>query len=287
MDVLKKIPVLTAGFILYAALASAEIPEISFSQLSDRDLTVQGKTALSLNPESWKHTETPHFVYHFTDANQAETIYLHAEIQYEWIKEMFSVQSDPWKKKSHIFVFETEEAWKKFNTHDGERFLEFAGFTDGRDLYMHRAPHWLSPQRTLAHEITHIILFRFLGGSVPLAFNEGFAEFMATKAVAVQAGGNEYNIRILQLIPRDKYIPLKTLTGTKAYPEDMQTFYNESELFVRYLILNHGSQNFYAVLKAVSQGQEAEKALKTVYGFGFSELEEKFKTYAIKASSTA
>ena len=259
----------------------AEIPILSFENLSDKDITPQGKSALSLNRENWRHAETPHFVYHFTDAKQAETVYLHAEVQYQWIKVLFGVEKDGWAKKGHIFVFEDEETWKKFNTRGGEKFLGFAAFTDGWELFMHRAPYWLSPQKTLAHEITHIIVFRFLDGPIPLFLNEGFAEFMATKAVAVQAGGNEYSIRTLQLVPKDDYISLKELSDARSYPPNIQIFYRESELLVRFLILNHGSKNFYSVLKKVSQGEDFQKVLDAVYGFSLSELEEKFQAYAI------
>ena len=286
MDFLRRTPAFLAFLsFFFAPVSFAGIPTLSFQDLSDQDITPQGKSALSLNQENWRHAETPHFVYHFTDEKQAETIYLHAEVQYQWIKDMFGVEKDTWKKKGHIFIFEDKQVWEKFNTRGGEKFLGFAGFTDGWELFMQRAPYWLSPQRTLAHEITHIILFRFLDGPIPLCLNEGFAEFMATKAVAVQAGGNEYNIRTLQLIPKDEYISLRELTQARSYPSNIQAFYQESELLARFLILNYGSKNFYSVLKRASQGEDFEKVLDGVYDVDLPELEEKFKTYAIQPSA--
>jgi len=78
-------------------------------------MSPEGKSALSLNEGLWKHAETAHFVYHFTDEKDARTVYLHAEAYYEWIKNFLGVEQDPWKKKSHIFVFSDKADWQKFN----------------------------------------------------------------------------------------------------------------------------------------------------------------------------
>jgi len=57
--------------ILFATSAVAQInessslPEIEFSQLSQRDPNPLGEKALAIHPEQWKHAETDHFIYHF------------------------------------------------------------------------------------------------------------------------------------------------------------------------------------------------------------------------------
>jgi len=53
--------------ILFATAAVAQInessslPEIEFSQLSQRDPNPLGEKALAIHPEQWKHAETDHF----------------------------------------------------------------------------------------------------------------------------------------------------------------------------------------------------------------------------------
>src|SRR5882762_2245826 len=44
---------------------SSSLPEIEFSQLSQRDPNPLGENALAIHPEQWKHAETVHFIYHF------------------------------------------------------------------------------------------------------------------------------------------------------------------------------------------------------------------------------
>lgn len=263
-------------------LLAASIPTLSLNELSDRDMSPDGRAALSESEGSWKHAETAHFVYHFTDEKEAETVYVHAELYYQWVKELFGVTEDPWKKKSQIFIFQDEKIWGHFNERI-QSSLEGQAFTTGWELFIYRAPFWLAPKKTLAHEITHIILFRFLEGPIPLFLNEGFAEFVSTRALATGFGGNEYAVRVLQLIEPGKYIPLDELTKMKSYPaEAVETFYQESELLVRFLILHYGSRNFYTLLHAVSKGRDFEGEVKRIYDLDLSALEEKFKEFAIK-----
>jgi len=263
--------------------AWAEIKIIPWEELSDRDISPQGKAALSLNREGWKHAETEHFVYHFTDVKNAETVYLHAEIYYQWIKKMFGIEKDEWSKKGQLFIFEDPKIWEGFNHENGEPLFAAEAFTTGWELFIYRAPFWLSPQKTLAHEITHIVLFRFLDGPIPIFLNEGFAEFVAFKAIAVQAGGDEYRLRVLQLVPADRYIPLEKLICMRSYPTDeIDIFYRESELLVRFLIKQNGSDGFYSLLKKVSGGRPFEKALRDAQGTDLAVFEEQFKSYALE-----
>src|SRR3984893_13165098 len=44
---------------------SSSLPEIEFSQLSQRDPNPLGEKALAIHSEQWKHGETEHFIYHF------------------------------------------------------------------------------------------------------------------------------------------------------------------------------------------------------------------------------
>ncbi len=268
-------------------LLAASIPTLSLDELSDKDMSPDGRAALSESMGSWKHAETAHFVYHFTDEKEAETVTIHAELYYQWVKELFGVTEDPWKKKSQIFIFQDEKIWGHFNERI-QSSLEGQAFTTGWELFIYRAPFWLAPKKTLAHEITHIILFRFLKGPIPLFLNEGFAEFVSYRAIAAGFGGDEYNVRVLQLIEPGKYIPLDELAKMRSYPaEAVETFYQESELLVRFLILNDGSRNFYALLHDVSKGNDFEEEIKKIYDLDLSALEEKFKDFAIKKNESS
>jgi hypothetical protein len=287
--------VLSGFFVFFSLLtapggASPPFETVSWGNLSDKDISIEAGVVLHLNPDSWKHSESAHFVYHFTNAKEAETVILHAEVYYGWIKDMFGVTQDEWKKKVHVFIFEDEKVWEEFK-HRGtlEPMIGADAFTTGRELFIHRASFWLAPQKTLAHEITHVVVFRFLDGPIPLFLNEGFAEFMSYRAVSLQADGDEFRIRTIRLIPEDRYIPLKKLADTVVYPkelEEVRVFYQESELLARYLILSYEKTKFYSLLKSVSQSKSFAYSLHEVYGLALDELEEKFKAYAIQSTSS-
>lgn len=273
--------------ILLGVSSQAQIATREWRDLTDQDLSPEGKLALSFDKALWKHAETEHFIYHFTDAKEAETVYVHAEIYYEWIKELFGVTADTWKKKMHLFIFHDPKSWESFLQRAHPR-LQADAFTTGWELFLKRDPYWLSPMKTTAHEITHVILFRFLDGPIPLSLNEGFAEFVSYRALAMQMGRSEYDLRTLQLVPREKFIPLKDLLSARDYPkakEDVEIFYRESELFVRYLILNHDSKSFYRFLKEISAGKPAVKSAEIIYGTSFDLLSEKFESFAVSGKS--
>ena len=153
-------------------------PTVGWDDLSDKQLTDTGRQALKIYGDAWQHAETAHFVYHVHDAKEAETVLVHAETYYGWVKETFGVRSDDEKRKSHVFVFDDKALWKSFNARTPERLPGAEAFTNGFELFLYREPFFLEPQRVLAHEITHLVLFRFVQGTVPLFLNEGFAEFM-------------------------------------------------------------------------------------------------------------
>lgn len=261
--------------------SASPIKTVEWRELSDRTLTDLGQRALGVYGDAWQHAETEHFVYHFHDPKEAQTVLVHAEAYYGWVKQLFGVREDKQKRKSHVFVFEDREVWKSFNARSPEKLPGAEAFTNGFELFLYREPFYLEPQRVLAHEITHLVLFRFVKGSVPLFLNEGFAEFMATKAIAMKAGGDDYSVRTFQPIAPQDFIPVKELAAMTGYPAGRETaYYRQSELLARFLILNHGSEKFYELLNRTAGGEAFEKAVQAVYGMDPKAFSDRFKAYA-------
>lgn len=269
-------------------LLGSHLPVESFQStdwenITSRSLSAEGKSALAIDRGTWQHSETENFVYHFRNEKEAETFLVHAELYYQWIQEILGVQNKKWTEKSHLFIFEDKQIWKKLNMESPERIPGAEGFTNGQDMFVYRDPFWLTPQLVLAHELTHLVLYRIFKGWVPLFLNEGFAEFMAIKAAAMKADGNEFNIRSVQMISEDQFIPVKKLIAMRQYPsseEEVKVFYRQSELLVRYLLLNHDKSKFYELLKETVTGTTFEKSLKNNYDLNVDDLEDKFKAYA-------
>lgn len=204
--------------LLTVSLSSASwAGTVSWNELSDRDISPQGRAALSVERERWLHSESEHFIYHFRDEKLADTFFVYAEHYYSWIKELFGVERDLWSKKWHIFVFEDKTEWEAFKKRVGQGQGAEA-FTTGWELFIFRNPFWLAPQKTLAHELTHLIVFRFLDGPIPLFLNEGISEYISFKAIAQKANGDEYNVRVFKKIPAGLWIDCSSLASMTEYP---------------------------------------------------------------------
>ena len=262
--------------------ASSSIPELAWEDLSDRKLTETGQLALKIYGDAWRHAETSHFIYHYHEPKEAETVLVHAEAYYAWVKQIFGISVDESKQKWHVFVFDDKVLWKSFNARTPEKLPGAEAFTNGSELFLYREPFYLEPQRVLAHEITHLVLFRFVKGVVPMFLNEGFAEFMATKAIAMKTDGDPYRVRTFQKIPRADFIPVEELAALQTYPEGREAlFYQESELLTRYLVLNNPPDRFYSLLKRTAEGISFADALEELYEIDLETFSEKFKLYAM------
>jgi hypothetical protein len=58
------------------------LPEVEFSQLSQRDPNPLGEKALAIHADQWKHAETEHFIYHFVHSYVAAPVSVEAEFHY-------------------------------------------------------------------------------------------------------------------------------------------------------------------------------------------------------------
>jgi hypothetical protein len=274
-------------FLLCAAGSVAaelnEIPKISWESISDKDISPEGRAALAITPKLWKHTQTEHFVYHFIDEKEAHTVYFHAEYYYKYIKDFFKVAEDKWKKKTHIFIFSDKEAWADLKKRS--RVQGWAqGWATGWELFMLRDPMWAWARGTLAHELSHIIVFRFMEGPLPRFVDEGFADFISARILGTQLQVDDREMGPLKLIPAASYISLPTLSEAADYPEkrdDVSVFYNESELVVRFIAYNYKSEDLYKFLHELSKGEDLKNTVDRVFGMSLSAFEEKFKSFAI------
>jgi hypothetical protein len=203
----------------------------------------------------------------------------------------------PVRRKSHrwgwetIFVFLGTNSWHEFTQNN--RLEKWTGSSQsGGELFIQaRANQRLDRSAFLPHEITHLIIQRFIG-DVPLWLNEGIAEFEGHRQRAIYLrthSPGKFVGLVANVVPRDELIPLSELTGFVDYLDDetkTKTFYLESELLVRYLIVKcGGNEPFLEFLKFHSQGLRFSSALRKSYGDRFENIEvfeEEFAKYASK-----
>ena len=282
--------------ILFATAAVAQInessslPEIEFSQLSQRDPNPLGEKALAIHPEQWKHAETDHFIYHFVHSYVATPVSVEAEFHYRVIAKELERDQPAGDVKSHIYIFERPEEWQQFQVF-GNLEPWSGGIHSAGSLFIQRNPAYKFSNNLLGHEIVHLVLHRFYADGIPCWLNEGFAQFISKDAHASYERARGYISKPHSdaIAPQD-LIPLSVLTAaTHPFSDRVHIFYDESERLVRFLAATD-KPAFLALLDALARHQPFESALPRSYPGKFANtasLEEKFRDYASKDFGTS
>jgi hypothetical protein len=266
------------------------LPEVEFSQLSQRDPNPLGEKALALQPEQWKHGETEHFIYHFVNSYVVTPISVEAEFHYRVVAKELQREQPPGDTKSHIYVFERPGDWQQFQTL-GRLEKWSGGIHSQGSLFIVRNPSYKFSGNTLGHEIAHLILHRFYSDGIPCWLNEGFAQYVSKGAQASYQRARGYIAKPhSQAIAALDLIPLTALVAmTQPPPDRVEIFYDESERLVRFLA-SSDKPNFLTLLDALARHQPFESAFLRIYAGKFAStaaLEEQFRDYAAKDSGTS
>jgi peptidase MA superfamily protein len=190
-----------------------------------------------------------------------------------------------------IIVFKSDSSFKPFKPNPND-----AGyFQPGTDVnYIALTSERTSgdqPFRVIFHEYVHLMVNNAMGGTVPLWFNEGLAEYYSTFDITQQ------NRRVLLgdlidnhvLFLRDtKFLPLRTLFAvdykSPYYNEGnkMNIFYAESWMFMHYLLQGDGQKHRPQLAKFVDllrAGVKIEDAFQQGFEGSIDSVEKSFKAY--------
>ena len=270
---------------------SSSLPEIEFSQLSQRDPNPLGEKALAIQPEQWKHAETEHFIYHFAHGYVATPVSVEAEFHYRVIAKELEREQPPGDIKSHIYIFERPEEWQQFQSY-GNLEKWTGGIHSEGSLFIKRDPAYKFSGNLLGHEIVHLVMHRFYTSGIPRWLDEGLAQYISKDAHASYQRARGYLSKPhSEAIAPNEFMPLCVLFGFTTYPpsEKVHPFYNESERLVRFLA-ETDKPSFLKLLDALARHQPFETALPQFYSGRFatvSALEEKFREYTSKDFGTS
>jgi hypothetical protein len=282
--------ILPAGAQEPPVIGLSALPEVEFSQLSQRDPNPLGAKALALHPEQWKHGETDHFIYHFVHSYVATPVSVEAEFHYRVMVKELEREQLAGDLKSHIYIFEQPEDWQQFQVF-GKLEPWTGGIHSQGSLFIQRNPAYKFSDNLLGHEIAHLILHRSYTDGIPCWLNEGFAQYVSEAAHASYQRARGYIAKPhSSAIATQDLIPLTALLAMTYPPSDrVETFYNESERLVRFLATTD-RPSFLALLDALGRHQPFETAFTRTYAGKFanlSMLEEKFREYAAKDFGTS
>jgi hypothetical protein len=266
------------------------LPEVEFSQLSQRDPNPLGEKALAVHPGQWKHAETEHFIYHFVHSYVATPVSVEAEFHYRVIAKELERDQPPTDTKSHIYIFERPEEWQQFQMF-GKLEPWSGGIHSAGSLFIQRNPAYKFSNNLLGHEIVHLVLHRFYTDGIPCWLDEGFAQYISKDAHAAYERARGYIAKPhSEAIAPQELIPLAALVAMTHPPSDrVASFYDESERLVRFLAATD-KPSFLALLDTLARHQPLETVLPRLYGGKFGNitmLQEKFREYATKDFGTS
>src|SRR5437016_8452954 len=196
------------------------LPEVEFSQLSQRDPNPLGEKALSMHYDQWKHAETEHFIYHFVHSYVATPVSVEAEFHYRVVARELERDQPPGDIKSHIYIFENAEEWHQFQAL-GKLEPWTGGIHSEGSLFIQRNPSYKFSGNLLGHEITHLVMHRFYTAGIPCWLDEGFAQFISKDAHSSYQRARAYISKPhSEAIAPQELIPLPALLAFTYPPSD-------------------------------------------------------------------
>ncbi|MHA3771685.1 hypothetical protein ACXR0O_09120 [Verrucomicrobiota bacterium sgz303538] len=284
-----------ASAVLARGLAASVTPpqqpplvEIPNDLSSKYPLGMNGSEALKIRP--WKHAETPHFVVHYAEASDALTVMRFIETAHYVVTQALGVDERAFKKKSHVFIFPDAAEWNAW-LKKKDMPSSVAGYAYKDELLVGAQGEKDDYAKVVCHEATHAIVARYYAGRRwPLWLNEGFAEYMASKALAVKRSHQvqrylsteaESSIDIAQVINRLIYgvrsgtIPVGGIIpigGTIPADSPLRKFYPNSEKMVRVLQEKLPAAAFPKFVNLLVAGNAFEVSLRETYGKSCSDV---------------
>ncbi len=235
-----------------------------------------GHAAISAQP--WKHAETSHFVVHYVDNSSASAAMHYIECAFYVVTEALQIDTRIAPRKIHVFVFPDPTTWKEFKSKQ-DLPPQVSGFAYKDELFLGAQEERFTYIKVLCHESTHAIVAHFYPGRKwPLWLNEGFAEYMGAKSLAVRRhdpvskymGINLEPIQVASVINRVRY---GTAPGAHLMPSGMVAsdpgpvpFYAQSERCVSVLLERLPPEAFPRFANLVLAGNSVAVSLREAYG---------------------
>ncbi len=227
---------------------------------------------------AWKHAQTPHFVLHYEQAIFARKVARLSEFFYSFIAGDLQTP-DRIGGRSHIFIFQSPARWQALRQILPDVPAWSFSQVRGSMMLLQQADDTSSSGDVLAHEMTHLVLNRFLAGACPLWLNEGLAGYYGEFAYAAFKGIKKS--RKAQFPRLERPYPTAELLNTEGYPADLDAFYTTAKYVVGFLLLKHDPNCFPRYLNDVLAGTDSQTALQTHYGFkDQAEFERAFLRFA-------
>lgn len=222
----------------------------------------------AVQAEDWNLSKSTHFVVYYRNAPQEfiEEVKDKAEAYYQGItRDLGFLRFDfwLWDNRASIYIYDNAEEYQRGT---GQPAWS-AGAAMPRDKVIYA---FLTEDgffdRTLPHEMGHIIFREFVGFSnpaVPLWLDEGVAEYQESMR---KGGINEF---LKAAYDQGRIIPLNDLENIDPHRLSdtgmIKLFYAESVSVINYLIRHFGKDDFVFFCQSLRDRRDMERALSYAY----------------------
>jgi hypothetical protein len=266
---------------------------------SSYNLDLNLNNSLNLNKLDYKKYETKYFILYYT--NEQIKMILNNLVDYyyeEFIKFMgFSDYynfSNFFGEKIPIYLAPNDDVYRSYDMvpewSSGAFVINFDFYNLARaSIYAHEKDPLLI-QRVLPHEISHLVMYRYLNiVNTPLTFKfilEGVAQYQEYRIVT----GLDY----INYIPESKISFNSLLYPDFSSKENIKNFYDNSLSFTCFLINSYGIAKYREFIKELKTNNDVLNSINKVYKFSLSysydniikEIESKWRYYTDHTNPT-
>ena len=279
--------ILLAGWLAATAGPAAEPEPVSVEIAGtavDRGGLLPADLAWLDHPDfRWRHLQTEHFIIHHDQRMFAAKVARLGEQFYAAIAaDLPGLQDRIVPARSHIFIFRNDRDWQTIVAGTAGLDEWTASFVRGPVMYLEQTgPAAADRMATLAHEMTHLVLNRFVPVRLPLWLNEGLAEYYGTFAYRDAKGLGQSPVNAFR--PLKDPLPLAELLAAAGYPADaaeLRRFYATSKYLAGFLLLRQPQEKWPEFFARAAAGDNATAALLETYGWAdWTAMEKSFKAF--------
>lgn len=188
-----------------------------------------------------------------------------------------------------LYVYPSHYGFIKAGGLESSKFTVGTASSADESISVDTSGAFAKPEKILAHEITHAVIFRILQSNaalLPLWINEGLAKYESDDY------NSEDDQSIIDAASDGTLIPLSNLAST--FPENrISLAYTESASAIKYMVSKYGKSSPKVLLRELARTGSLDNAMRTATGRTSEQLADDWyslttkKYWPVKISRTA
>ncbi|MDI6758566.1 MAG: peptidase MA family metallohydrolase [Candidatus Omnitrophota bacterium] len=227
--------------------------------------------AISEDSPKWNETKSTHFIVYYQNAKQQfiDELIAKAEEYYERIADDLGFRRFDfwlWENRAKVYIYNDAKDYQKFTKQPA--WSLGAAIPQDKIIYAYPAVENFF-ERTLPHELGHIIFREFVGfhnPAVPLWLDEGVAVYQERGHK-----GEIWNRLIKEAVKKGTFLESEQLSKFNSHKaqdkEQISLFYAESAGIIDYLIKEFGKDKFVLFCQNLRDKKDLARALASAYPF--------------------